>query len=757
MRRYLLRNIRLFGVLLICVFAFSCLQAYVYRQSAEQIRAETVATQVSTMAQGASVIDKQFEQFWEIKAAYLQKIDPLKKLMNARTLDARNYAQLLQTQKEMCAQLGAEEEDNPVFILCTTGKGYAVTQYGIYDDLALAITQGNLRFGGMTLETLGEWLDANSSSSRTVTRAAMLSFSREAYSVQLRREQPYLCVVQKLSPSYSRNDVYLLWMYRAEGLYERLSGGREMTPFLALRHRSELLYTTRESAPIEKCVGTSFYYDEKLGETFFCVNFSFGLQAFLSLSDKVILAQISRFTVLYNVLICLFIVLAVLFVLMLVFYFVRPVDHLYKRIVHGEPEEETEEEAPEHDIFTQMEMRIERLSENHIELQRQLTAWRTMVHRSTLRKLLRGERITPGEAEAMASMPGVCSERTFFVVLIGLLTPGTTANERLKAAMDAQIKALLTVPLFVWMDDAHGALILSEDFYDDEAFCGENGRQRLLRALFDGVAQELEIPDSLAFGVGQEWIGINRVSKSYQEACLAFREAELWQRSAILHFDASSANSGHYCVSYESLTKLQTLLGSGTANEAFLQLDTMLSRLTEDKRLIDEKTRRQFYNEIYGVILRVAEQQHEPSILVSFPAYSEFVTMPSWMEKVRVSFQYIAEIVQRGGDDGNTFSESLLNYIRQYYSDPAMSLSTVAEAFSMSERSLSRFFRDKLQDTFSNMLEKIRLSEAEKLLREDRSLQDVADSVGYANVSTFTKAFKRRYGATPTEWGRQNR
>ena len=77
-----------------------------------------------------------------------------------------------------------------------------------------------------------------------------------------------------------------------------------------------------------------------------------------------ILAQISRFTVLYNVLICLFIVLAVLFVLMLVFYFVRPVDHLYKRIVHGEPEEETEEEAPEHDIFTQMEMRIAARFEN---------------------------------------------------------------------------------------------------------------------------------------------------------------------------------------------------------------------------------------------------------------------------------------------------------------------------------------------------------------------------------------------------------
>ena len=55
------------------------------------------------------------------------------------------------------------------------------------------------------------------------------------------------------------------------------------------------------------------------------------------------------------------------------------------------------------------------------------------------------------------------------------------------------------------------------------------------------------------------------------------------------------------------------------------------------------------------------------------------------------------------------------------------------------------------------MLEKIRLSEAEKLLGEDRPLQDIAERVGYANVSTFAKAFKRRYGATPAEWGRQNR
>lgn len=71
----------------------------------------------------------------------------------------------------------------------------------------------------------------------------------------------------------------------------------------------------------------------------------------------------------------------------------------------------------------------------------------------------------------------------------------------------------------------------------------------------------------------------------------------------------------------------------------------------------------------------------------------------------------------------------------------------------MSERSLSRYFKERMDDTFSALLEKKRLSEAENLLRQGKhTMKEVAALVGYANTTTFLKAFKRRHGITPSEW-----
>ena len=96
-------------------------------------------------------------------------------------------------------------------------------------------------------------------------------------------------------------------------------------------------------------------------------------------------------------------------------------------------------------------------------------------------------------------------------------------------------------------------------------------------------------------------------------------------------------------------------------------------------------------------------------------------------------------------------------YITEYYCDPAMSLTTLAEAFSMSERSLSRYFKDRMEDTFTNVLENLRLSQAEKLLLAGKnSIREIAQKVGYSNLSTFYKAFKRRNGVTPTDWAKRN-
>lgn len=71
----------------------------------------------------------------------------------------------------------------------------------------------------------------------------------------------------------------------------------------------------------------------------------------------------------------------------------------------------------------------------------------------------------------------------------------------------------------------------------------------------------------------------------------------------------------------------------------------------------------------------------------------------------------------------------------------------------MSERSLSRYFKDKLGETFTMTLERLRLSEAKTLLTQSGlSVKEIAEKAGYFNTITFYKAFKRRNGLTPSEW-----
>ncbi|HTF85023.1 MAG TPA: helix-turn-helix domain-containing protein, partial [Cellvibrio sp.] len=53
--------------------------------------------------------------------------------------------------------------------------------------------------------------------------------------------------------------------------------------------------------------------------------------------------------------------------------------------------------------------------------------------------------------------------------------------------------------------------------------------------------------------------------------------------------------------------------------------------------------------------------------------------------------------------------------------------------------------------TFTGYLNKLRLTEAARLLKEgeDANVAEIAYSVGYKNVSYFNKLFKEEYGCPP--------
>ena len=81
----------------------------------------------------------------------------------------------------------------------------------------------------------------------------------------------------------------------------------------------------------------------------------------------------------------------------------------------------------------------------------------------------------------------------------------------------------------------------------------------------------------------------------------------------------------------------------------------------------------------------------------------------------------------------------------------------MAQDFGMTENFLYYFFRTRMQKSFAQYLEDKRLEKARALIAENTKepLTFLAERCGYANTQTFRRAFKKRYGLTPSEFKRQ--
>lgn len=85
------------------------------------------------------------------------------------------------------------------------------------------------------------------------------------------------------------------------------------------------------------------------------------------------------------------------------------------------------------------------------------------------------------------------------------------------------------------------------------------------------------------------------------------------------------------------------------------------------------------------------------------------------------------------------------------YFNPELSLESAASKLSISRGKINEILKSELGYTFTTYLNRVRLSEAARLLSEKDSanIAEIAYLVGYKNVSYFNKLFKNEYGCTP--------
>ena len=98
-----------------------------------------------------------------------------------------------------------------------------------------------------------------------------------------------------------------------------------------------------------------------------------------------------------------------------------------------------------------------------------------------------------------------------------------------------------------------------------------------------------------------------------------------------------------------------------------------------------------------------------------------------------------------------------LRYVSEHYAEPDMSIAQVAKSLGISEGHLSHVFKRETGRTLGSYVTDYRIQRAKELLRDCRSkVYEVAEAVGYRDITYFSAAFKKAAGVSPSEYQKQS-
>lgn len=332
---------------------------------------------------------------------------------------------------------------------------------------------------------------------------------------------------------------------------------------------------------------------------------------------------------------------------------------------------------------------------------------------------------------------------------------GAMTSEKLDSLAHKQEALMRAVPRqgFVChplgMGDVAVLFILSRD----EEF--QQSAQRLVDRF---RAQGLE--DSiLRIGTGMPCDSLFGIHTSYLQARQAMRyfaAADVW---SIARYEALPTTDAMYDFSLRMETHLIHLVMAGSREETE-KLLMEAYRQNIEERHISLDMARHYTNELFNTAMKIIGQlpASDGTLREAAMAIDERMRDDAPLDEIHsLMMQMYDRLCQTAQAAKRSRSEEhaqdLLAFVETHAYQESLSLSVVAKAFGRTDAYVSQYFKEHAGENFSDYLERIRLQRARELLANDTMpVYRIAAEIGYGNDNTFRRAFKRRFGISPSEY-----
>lgn len=389
------------------------------------------------------------------------------------------------------------------------------------------------------------------------------------------------------------------------------------------------------------------------------------------------------------------------------------------------------------------------------QLQEAIDRQKPMLRSSYVRQLLLGAVSTDSEADYIREFLELPAGNLYYNVLYiviynnenhedsGQLLPPD--NEKtFSVVAEALEKNLGGAPL-LWYSASErtSAILVSCKEEEEDSFVMK--MQSMILHLHEYLLEQHSI--WLFAGIGCNTNSLMNVWESFQQAQEAVNYAT--KNYIFLPYEIITKNSNAFYYPAELSTKLVHFITSGNLPQV-LELFNLLHHENIEERSLPVHLLKYLMSDIRNTLLKArfalpptTDKAELEALDAKFDEHLSF----KLCEDIAVALTNMFQI----SEEDTSLVSTIEKYIKANYRDPSLCLNKISDEFHISETYFSHMFKEKTGTNFSTYLENVRMQEAMRLLREsDKNLSELYLLVGYNNVTTFRRAFKKTFGVTPS-------
>lgn len=265
--------------------------------------------------------------------------------------------------------------------------------------------------------------------------------------------------------------------------------------------------------------------------------------------------------------------------------------------------------------------------------------------------------------------------------------------------------------------------------------------------------------DLLVQAAGGTIVGeIENIGRSYKQAQEALRYGILEPNQNYIRYRELKISKEISLISYEKGSKLIGLILQGNTEEALEWVSNLWEKTVSQpdisqpilKLLLDN-----FRSLLFEATNRIAPEADPDKVfqdeVIAIDRLS--TTSQRYGAILRCTEKISSSVKEKKQESANTLAQKIAVYLQENYTDSSMSLKMTADAFGLSEPYLSQFFSKQMGINFSVYIEDLRLKKGiEYLQTTGKTINEIAELIGYNSSSVFRNALKRRYGASPNQF-----